>query len=243
MELTDRLHLVGSGLVGLSLTDEYDYNVYLVDGGDELALVDTGAGCRADLTYETIADAGYDLASVSRTLLTHKQADHAGGTAATVRETGAEVVGTAVTAEALADPDGFNRRLERARRSAAYPHEYMLEGVTVDRVVRGGDTVAVGDLCLRVIETPGHCAGHCSCELVVDDTVVVFAGDAVLPFGEIVLQPIPDCSVEALTETDADMLLAGHLAPVLRDAGRHIGFAIDCVAKGLVPDELAIPGR
>lgn len=239
-----------SGLLGLSLTDEYDCNAYLVDGGDELALVDTGAGYRVDLLLRSIADTGHDVARIRRVLLTHKHADHAGGAAAIVRVSGAEVVGTAVTEEALGDPEGFNRRLERARRSGSYPADYVLEGVAVDRIVTGGDTVEVGDLTLRVIDTPGHCAGHCSFELAVDGVVALFSGDAVLPFGQVVLQPIPDCSIvesiaslEALAEVDADMLLAGHLAPVLRDARRHVGFAIDRVHRGQLPEQLAIAGR
>lgn len=250
MELTERLHLVGSGLLGLSLTDAYDCNVYLVDGGDELALVDAGAGYRVERLLQTIVDAGYELSRIRKLLLTHKHADHSGGAGAIVREIGAEVIATAVTATAISDADAFNRGLERARRSGSYPADYVFDAVTVDRMVAGGDTVDVGDVHLRVVDTPGHCAGHCSFVGDVDDSVALFSGDAVLPFGQVVLQPIPDCSltdslssVAALAALDADLLLAGHLAPVLRDARRHIGFAADRIARGALPEQLAIPGR
>ena len=45
MQLTvDIVHLVGSGQSGFSLTDPLDCHVYLLDGGSELALIDTGVG-------------------------------------------------------------------------------------------------------------------------------------------------------------------------------------------------------
>ncbi|MFO1541441.1 MAG: hypothetical protein ACKOTZ_13530 [Chloroflexota bacterium] len=44
MQLTERIHLVGSGVWGFGLTDRADCHVYLVDGGTEAALIDAGAG-------------------------------------------------------------------------------------------------------------------------------------------------------------------------------------------------------
>ena len=46
MQLTSRAYLVGSGRLGLTLTDPYDCNVFFIDGGTEVALVDAGAGYR-----------------------------------------------------------------------------------------------------------------------------------------------------------------------------------------------------
>jgi hypothetical protein len=40
MHVADRIHLVGSGSYGFSLSDPYDCHIYLIDGGSELALID-----------------------------------------------------------------------------------------------------------------------------------------------------------------------------------------------------------
>ena len=44
MRLSERIHLVASGRMGFGLTDDYDCHVYLLDGGDECALLDAGGG-------------------------------------------------------------------------------------------------------------------------------------------------------------------------------------------------------
>ena len=44
MKLTDNVYLVGSGMLGFGLTDDYDCHMYLLDGGSEAALIDAGGG-------------------------------------------------------------------------------------------------------------------------------------------------------------------------------------------------------
>ena len=44
MKIAPGIHIVGSGRQGFGLTDDYDCHVYLVDGGDEYALIDAGGG-------------------------------------------------------------------------------------------------------------------------------------------------------------------------------------------------------
>ena len=59
MKLLDGVHLVGSGSLGFGLTDDYDCHVYLLDGGDELALVDVGAGMGAEQIIEGFTKNSY----------------------------------------------------------------------------------------------------------------------------------------------------------------------------------------
>lgn len=66
-------------------------------------------------------------------LLTHHHADHVGGAAALRAAHGAAVVGAAADAHRLPP---------------------------LDRAVRPGETVAVGDTVAEVIDTPGHTRGH-----------------------------------------------------------------------------------
>ena len=52
MRLTSRIYLVGSGLYGFGLTNDYDCHVYLVDCGSSAVLVDSGAGLEVDRIVE-----------------------------------------------------------------------------------------------------------------------------------------------------------------------------------------------
>ncbi len=84
----------------------------------------------ADACAAAVEAAGGRLDMV---LLTHHHGDHVAGTDAVRARYGCPVVGAAADA----------RRLPR-----------------LDRAVAEGDTVAVGDSSLRVIDTPGHTVGH-----------------------------------------------------------------------------------
>ena len=250
MQLTPTVHLVGSGLLGLNISDEYDCNAYLVDCGSECVLVDTGAGYRLERLLEEINRSGCTPKQITRILLTHEHADHCGGVAALRELTGAMVYASAAAATAVEDAERFNRTLDGARRSGSYPGDYVFSGFEVDHLLSPGEPLLVGDTRIEVIATPGHCQGHCSLLIERDQHVHLFSGDALLPGGQIVLQAIDDCSVsdsvmsiEALERTKPDLLLAGHLAPVLRDGHRHIEFALARVRRGLLPEQLVIPER
>jgi len=250
MQLTQTVHLVGSGLLGLNISDEYDCNAYLVDCGSECVLVDAGAGYRMERLLEEINRSGSHSKQITRIFLTHEHADHSGGVAALRELTGAKVYASAATAAAVKDVERFNRNLDGARRSGSYPGDYVFRGFEIDELLTPGESLPVGDTRIEVLATPGHCEGHCSLLLERDQRVHLFAGDALLPGGQIVLQAIDDCSVsdsvmsiEALEPSKPDLLLAGHLAPVLRDGHRHIEFALARVRRGLLPQQLVLPER
>jgi len=245
VRLTSQVHLVGGGRNGLGLTDVNDCNVYLIDGGSEYALVDAGAGYDLDRLLAEIAQSSADLDRIGYILLTHKHADHSGGTAELQRLTGARVYGTSATAAAVGDADGFNTGLARARNAGTYPLDYVFQAVTVDDVVSGGDGIRVGSLDVRVIDTPGHCAGHCSFVMPSEHGTCLFSGDALFPQGEIMLLPIADssiqeslASVESLASLDIDALFAGHGAPILSGGDRHVQLALDRIREGKLPVQL-----
>jgi len=60
MKLTEHVYLVGSGHLGFDLTDPYDCNIYLIDGGEELAIVDGGSGPGVPQVQEQIKSHGFD---------------------------------------------------------------------------------------------------------------------------------------------------------------------------------------
>jgi len=233
MQLTNHIHLVASGDSGFSLTHPLDCHVYLVDGGGEAALIDAGVGLCTEEVLAGIRATALDPARIRWLLLTHGHADHAGGAAA-LREA-LPGMGVALAAEAArwlrtADEEAIN--LPFARRAGFYPADYHLRPCPVDRELREGDELAVGNLTLQVIETPGHCAGHLCFLMEEGERCVLFAGDHVFHGGRISIQDIPDCDLQAyarsmakLAELEVDALLPGHLALSLHRGQRHVASA------------------
>ena len=81
MQLTEHVHLVGSGQNGFSLTHPLDCHVYLLDGGAELALIDTGVGRDVPAILAQIRAAGFAPGDIGTIFITHLHLDHAGGAA------------------------------------------------------------------------------------------------------------------------------------------------------------------
>ncbi|MCH1866725.1 MBL fold metallo-hydrolase [Nocardioides sp. CFH 31398] len=124
--------------------------------GDQL-LVD--AADEATRLLDLVGDAG-----LTRVVTTHQHWDHHRALAEVVQATGAEVL--------VGEPDAE----ETAKQT----------GVTVDRHLRDGDEVTVGEVTLRVIHLVGHTPG--SVALVYDDTTPgghphLFTGDSLFPGG------------------------------------------------------------
>jgi glyoxylase-like metal-dependent hydrolase (beta-lactamase superfamily II) len=246
MKLIDRVYLVGSGAVGFGITDAFDCHVYLLDGGDELALIDVGAGMGAEAILDNVRAHGFDPGAIRHLILTHAHGDHAGG-AARMRELtgGPSVYLSVATARYLRDGDEAGVSIDVAKKAGIYPSDYRLEPCPVDVELAEGSTIAVGDLRLSVLDTPGHCDGHVSLLLELDGANVLFAGDVVFFGGRILLQNIHDCrldeqirSLRKLRELDVDALLPGHVTPVLTGGQSHIEMANEALDKLLVPEQL-----
>jgi glyoxylase-like metal-dependent hydrolase (beta-lactamase superfamily II) len=228
--------------MGLSLTDPFDCHVYLLDGGNELALIDSGAGLGQDQILGIIKEGGFDPARIAHIILTHQHADHAGGAAGLREATGGRVYLSAESAHYLREGDEEGVSLAIAKKAGFYPPDYRYRACPVDVELREGDAIAVGDLQLQTIDTPGHCDGHQSFLLRVDERTYLFAGDAIFHNGQILLQNIPDChigtyaaSIQKLRGRAIDVLLPGHLTPVLARGQVHIDMAGDTFDHILVP--------
>ncbi len=242
MKLTERVYLVGSGLSDLSLTHALDCNVYLLDGGGELALIDAGVGLEWERILALVRRDGFDPARIGHVILTHQHGDHAGGAYALRQATGARVYLSAAAARYLREGDEAGISLPLGKRAGLYPQDYRYQACPVDVELREGDTIAVGDVQLHVLDTPGHCEGHQSFVLSVAERRYLFAGDAVFSGGQVLIQCIPDChvatyahSIEKLRGRDIDTLLAGHLAPIMTAGQTHIDLAADAFARGAIP--------
>jgi len=233
MQLTDHIYLVASGDAGFSLTHPLDCHIYLVDGGEEIALIDAGVGLDTEGVLSGIRATGLDVGRVRWLLLTHVHADHAGGAAALrAALPGLQVAVAAEAAPWLRSADEEAISLHFARQAGFYPSDYRLHACPVDRELHEGDEVTVGSLTLCAIETPGHCAGHLCFLMKAHGRQVLFAGDHIFHGGRISIQNIPDCNLQAyaqsmdkLVDLEVDALLPGHLAISLNRGQRHIASA------------------
>lgn len=229
LRLTDDVYLVGGGDSAMNISHYKDSNVYLIDGGNELCLVDAGVGLGQDEIEANIRADGLDPSRIRRILLTHYHVDHAGGLARWKRSFGSRVVTGREAADPIRRADTHWNGLDWVKRLGFYPPDYVLEPCEVDEELDGGETIRVGSLRVEAVHTPGHCKGHFSYLLHGKDRRYLFAGDCVFWGGRIVLQNVVDVSIpdhasslERLCNLDFEALLPGHFNPSLRNGKRHV---------------------
>jgi hydroxyacylglutathione hydrolase len=204
MQLTDHIYLVGGGpFTGFGLTSGPDCHVYLIDGGDELALVDSGLGLESDFErlIENVSNHGFDPGDIATVALTHYHGDHAGGAARAQREFEATLAIHVDAAEPLEAADEIATGLEAALVAGVFPGEARLEECSVGMRLEDGDEITVGELTLRFIATPGHARGHGSYHLEGSRTSALFTGDALFWAGRVLLQAVPDCDLQDSIES------------------------------------------
>ena len=242
MRLAADVHLVGSGDSGFDLSHPFDCHVYLLDGGDEAALVDAGTGRGADSVLANAEAAGV-LERIRFLLLTHGHPDHSGGAAA-LRERlpGLEVMASPEVAAWVRNGDEEAISLETGKRSEFYPPDYRFSACPVDRELSDGDRVRVGRLELKAIATPGHAEGHLAFRFAGAAGTTLASGDLVFFGGRISLENTWDCRIQDYAASMAklrgarvDALLPGHHFVSLKEGQRHIDAANRLFDRGFVP--------
>jgi len=157
-------------------------NVFLVEGDDSLALVDTGLPDSADKILSAIRELGHQAQDVRHILITHLHTDHTGGLAAVKEATGATVVAHPETAAAIRagqvwrpvqpGPGLIGKLIHRLFTSRNNPKPQA--PVEVEREVADGEVVVNG---IKAIHAPGHTIGH-TAYLWPQQGNVLFVGDA-----------------------------------------------------------------
>ena len=248
VRITDEVYVVGGGVThAFGLSDDPDCHVYLVDGGDELALIDCGmaSGDSLERILGNVRAEGFEPEKITKVIVTHYHMDHAGGAAHFRDRLGVEVVASVDAADALRTGDERAVALDVAKAAGFYAADYRFEPIEVAREVREGDRIPVGGFELEVFETPGHCDGHVSLLLRGRERSYLFAGDAVFSGGRVVLQNIHDCSIQKsaasiakLARLEFDALLPGHAAICLDGGMRHVAIANSACQSLFVPKNL-----
>jgi glyoxylase-like metal-dependent hydrolase (beta-lactamase superfamily II) len=217
MKLTERIWMIASGSAGVGLTNTFDCNLYLINGDNgTYVLIDCGAGLETQRIKKNLTAAGFHPRDCEAILLTHGHADHSGGAAWLCEYTGAAVYALPETALYVSEGDLRGIALREAIGAGIYPENYQFVPCPVTPF-KDGDVLSAGGLKFQAISTPGHCSGHCSWLVELDQKKYLFSGDLIFPGGTISLQPIWDCSpiayarsIERLLEFDFDGLIPSH---------------------------------
>lgn len=244
MKVDEHIHLVGSGDNGFSISDRCDCHIWLLDGGSDAALIDSGAGRNISRVLDLIDQAGVDRDRVSTIFITHAHADHAGGARGLAEALGSRVVASRPVAEILRAGDNEAASVPVGKASGAYPPDYSISPTPVD-VTSDGERVQIGSLTVEAVDTPGHASGH-MCYLVRSDgRRDLFTGDMMLTRGRLIIQNTWDCdsvaylrSVRRLRELSIDGFFPGHFSFAAQRGKRHIEMANQAMDAGGFPPTL-----
>jgi glyoxylase-like metal-dependent hydrolase (beta-lactamase superfamily II) len=200
-------HLYRVAWRGMAGPGVMDCDVYAIDCGARVALIDSGRGgasfsfLKANLQHWDLWD------RLSVCLLTHLHSDHAGG-ATHLQAEGIQVWGSEVAAAYCSN--------ERAR-FRTFSGEPLNQIVRLDRVLRDSDCFSIGDQIFEVLATPGHTSTCLSYFLTIDSLRCAFTGDLVMPNGGIGFSGSFDFNPDRLRSSlvrvlgrNFDALLTGH---------------------------------
>ena len=121
---------------------------YLVVTPQGSVLIDTGTSEMTPVITANVEKLGFKMRDIKIMLSSHAHFDHIGGHAAMKKLTGARVMAIKQDADAL-----------EAGKDLSPLGDEGWTAVKVDRVLKDGDTVALGGTTLRAVWAPGHTPG------------------------------------------------------------------------------------
>ena len=224
MRATDSVHVLRVNVKAYS--GAYSPNVFAVVDSGKAVLID--AGFPDDDSVRNRLDYMGSMGGprVELIIVTHHHFDHVGGANRLREATGAPVA---------MHPEEERLLREALRRPSRSPQEQYVRReaakTVVDKRVADGDVVRAGRLTLRVLDTPGHSAGHICVYL--EEERVLFSGDNVLGLGTTAIPPPPDGDMARYVESlkkmkalNASLICPGH-GPLVHQPERKIQELID----------------
>ena len=192
MRLLGNVYLVGCGswCGGLRLSRGGSCNVYLVDGGTELALIDAGDLDGIEDMLKNIRSLGFDPANIRKIFLTHAHYDHTLGLEMLLKHVKATVYGHSIARETLGGHSITHETLGQGPGIYQPGLHITIIPAPVHEIVKQGDSVKVGSVTMNVVELPGHTPDGLGFTIQLSEGTGCFTGDTAI--GD---QPMPDNSV------------------------------------------------
>jgi len=113
-------------------------------------LMNTGMPSSGPMILESVRKLGFKPADIKLMINGHAHIDHAGAFAYVKQQTGASLAVMQQDVAAMESGD---------RSDFKYGADFGYPGVKVDRILRNGDTIRMGDVLLTAYYTPGHTRG------------------------------------------------------------------------------------
>ncbi len=238
MRLNDRVSLVASGGMALSMTHFSDCNAYLVNCGNESVLIDAGTGLAGrDVIHEIEKELSNRLFCI---LVTHHHADHIGGVNEIRNYFHARVLVPEREKRSVEQGDEAVTGLDIARKAGYYPPDYKISPCHVDQGVKPGDRLHISDEEILVCDGAGHSEGGVCYYFSAEK--MLFSGDLLMHGGYINLQNIPGAdirnyaeSVTALDELDIEQFYPGHGCFSLHNGKVHVSKAAEAFRSLGIP--------
>ena len=229
------------------LSDDPDCHIYLVNGGDELALIDCGMadGNSLERILSNVRADGLDPSRITKVIVTHYHMDHAGGAARFRDRLGVDVVAPAGAAHALRTGDERAVALDVAKAAGFYAAGLPLRaGRGRARGARGRAHPGRLPRARRSSKRRAIATATSRYLLHGRERRYLFAGDAVFSGGKVVLQNIHDCSIQKsaasiakLAALEFDALLPGHAAICLDGGMQHVALGPRGVSEPVRAEE------
>ncbi len=240
MKINDYLYLVGTEQFGLS--HPLDCNCYLLDGGGEKVLIDTGTGMGASDILANMSIHGFQPQDLTHILITHVHLGHWGASTELREATGAQVYA----------PELHHRLMEKFEEDytivqnlkfGRYPAGYQPTACIPDETFGDGDSIQIGDIALKTVLVQGHTRDSTCFYFTRDDQRGLFSGDVVFYGGALGLINADGCSLSdyrrdigKITQLKVDMLLPGHGVFILRNGYKHVDRAARKLADFVMPE-------
>jgi glyoxylase-like metal-dependent hydrolase (beta-lactamase superfamily II) len=200
-EITKDIYLVG----GADVTDSSDCLVYLINIGDEMVLIDTGAGRSVAGLAVNIRKLGLDPKKISTIILTHCHIDHVGG----AREL-RDLLDSRLVMHKL-DADVVERGDDRMTAAHWYGVRFLPLQIDV-KLTEAEERIDFAGQEIICLHTPGHTPGSMAVYLDRGGKRVLFGQDIHGPFLAEFGANMSHWqkSMEKLLALKADILCEGH---------------------------------
>ncbi len=219
---------IGEGIFiigGPGITHAEDATSFIVDCGEELVMIDSGAGKTAHLLVEHIEGLGLDPEDLSTLILTHCHIDHIGSAPYFIERYGCTVITHDLDSDAVESGD--------AVATAANLYGTIFPPTRIDTRLTGEEgTLSFGREQIHWIHTPGHTPGSLSLYCDRGGERILFGQDIHGPFLSTFGSDIGAWkrSMMKLLDLEADILCEGHFG-IFRSKKRVRAYITDYLTR------------